>query len=60
LRSVTFLSCIYDGDDCFLDAFNQSQFAIDNISAVPEPGSLGLLVLSLGMMAGAARRRTVR
>jgi hypothetical protein len=60
LRSVTFLSCIYDGDDCFLDAFNQSQFAIDNISAGPEPGSLGLLVLSLGMMAGAARRRTLR
>ncbi len=59
LWSVTFLACLYDvSGACVNPAGNQAQFAIDNIYArVPEPGSLGLALLGLGLMAGVARRR---
>ena len=59
LWSVTFLACLYDVDgNCVNPAGNEAQFAIDNIYArVPEPGSLGLALLGLGLMAGVARRR---
>ena len=59
VRSVTFLACLYDAKgDCVNPAGNEAQFALDNIYArVPEPGSLGLALLGLGMMAGVARRR---
>lgn len=61
LRSATFFACIYANEGCINPAGNEAQFALDNIYAsVPEPGSLALLVLGLGLMAGAARRRTVR
>jgi hypothetical protein len=59
LWSVTFLACLYDANGaCVNPAGNEAQFALDNIYArVPEPGSLGLALLGLGMMAGVARRR---
>lgn len=59
VRSVTFLACLYDANGaCVNPAGNEAQFALDNIYArVPEPGSLGLALLGLGMMAGVARRR---
>lgn len=59
LRSVTFFACVLDYGNCFYPGDNQAQFALDNIyaTAVPEPGSLGLALLGLGLMAGAARRR---
>lgn len=58
LQSVTFFACVKFDGQCFYPAENQAQFAIDNIYArVPEPGSLGLALLGLGLMAGVGRRR---
>lgn len=59
LRSVTFFAAISFDGDLYYPAGNEAQFALDNIyaTAVPEPGSLGLALLGLGLMAGAARRR---
>jgi len=58
LKSVTFFACVNFDGQCFYPAENQAQFAIDNIYArVPEPGSLGLALLGLGLMAGVGRRR---
>ena len=58
LRSVTFFACFGSVSSCTWPAEGQSQFALDNIYArVPEPGSLGLALLGLGLMAGVARRR---
>jgi hypothetical protein len=65
LRSVTFIGCHVDGQgNClpapFANNGNLAQFAIDNINAeLPEPGSLMLAALGLGL-AGVARRRTAR
>lgn len=58
LRSVTFFACVFTAQGCVWPAENLGQFALDNIYArVPEPGSLGLALLGLGLMAGVARRR---
>jgi hypothetical protein len=58
LQSVTFFACVNFDGQCYYPAENQAQFAIDNIYArVPEPGSLGLALLGLGLMAGVGRRR---
>lgn len=55
---VTFSACLYtNANTCVLPAGNQAQFALDNISYVPEPGSLPLLALSLAGMFAAYRRR---
>jgi hypothetical protein len=55
---VTFNACLYTGaGTCVNPAGNQAQFAIDNISFVPEPGSLPLVALSLVGLLAAARRR---
>ncbi len=57
LQSLTFTACVFDNGNCVAPNFNQNQFAIDNlILAVPEPGSLALAALALGMV-GATRRR---
>lgn len=53
---VYFLACIDDGvGGCSLDD-PLAQFAIDNIR-VPEPGSLLLVALGLGLAAASRRRR---
>ena len=58
LSSVTFFACLLSEGTCYWPAENQAQFALDNIYArVPEPGSLGLALLGLGLMACVARRR---
>ncbi len=59
LRSVTFFACMMFDGQCYYPAGNEAQFALDNIyaTAVPEPGTLGLALLGLGLMAGVARRR---
>jgi hypothetical protein len=59
--SVTISSCLYDGNgDCLNPANNQAQFAVDNITYLPEPGSIALVGLSLaGMLAANRRRRSV-
>lgn len=55
---VTFSACLYtDSGACVNPADNQAQFAIDDITFVPEPGSLPLVALSLAGMLAACRRR---
>jgi hypothetical protein len=61
--SLTISACIYDADavcsNSFASpAFNQAQFALDNLSlnAVPEPASFLLAALGLGAL-GLSRRR---
>jgi hypothetical protein len=55
---VTFSACLFtDSGACVNPAGNQAQFAIDDITFVPEPGSLPLVALSLVGMFAAARRR---
>lgn len=60
LSELTISACLFDGNgSCFNPAANQAQFAIDNVnvSAVPEPATYAMLVLGLGAVAFAARRR---
>jgi hypothetical protein len=56
---ATFSACLYNADRsaCENPAGNQAQFAIDNITFVPEPGSLPLVALSLAGLFAATRRR---
>lgn len=63
LTSLSISSCIFSGNSCInsLDelAGNQAQFAIDDLqlTTVPEPGSIALLMLGAAGMGMAARRR---
>jgi hypothetical protein len=57
LTEVAFYACLYDGKGGCL-AFsgdNLGQFALDNIK-IPEPASLGLVALALGLLAAGRRR----
>jgi hypothetical protein len=63
LSELTVSACLFDGSgSCFNPAANQAQFAIDNlnVSAVPEPSAYAMLMLGLGGIALAARRRARR
>lgn len=58
LWSLTFSACTFDiGGDCVAPFLNLNQFAIDDIAVVPEPPSLALAVVALGLAAAAARGR---
>lgn len=60
LSELTVSACLFDGHGgCVNPAGNQAQFAIDNVnvSAVPEPSAYAMLMLGLGGVAFAARRR---
>jgi hypothetical protein len=55
---ATFQACLYDGTGACVNPANyQAQFAVDNLTYVPEPGSLSLVGLSLAGMLAAYRRR---
>ncbi|MES2321984.1 MAG: NF038120 family PEP-CTERM protein [Pseudomonadota bacterium] len=64
--SLTINACLWDGNgDCSNSfdspAFNQAQFAIDNVvlNEIPEPGSIALFGLAAGAL-GLSRRRAAR
>lgn len=63
LLSLSLSSCVYTEQGNCVFGDNLAQFAVDNIvlgaSAVPEPGTLALVLLALGMI-GVARRRQLR
>ncbi|MCW7541060.1 NF038120 family PEP-CTERM protein [Aquabacterium sp. A7-Y] len=59
VSSIDFFACIYgEGGACLNPSGNLGQFALDNLSLVPvpEPGSVVLLALGLGGLAGFGRR----
>lgn len=60
LLSATFLFLTPDGSgDIVWPNANFNQFAIDNITVVPLPGTLALALLTLGVFGGLRNRRSV-
>ncbi|QPF73461.1 PEP-CTERM sorting domain-containing protein [Roseateles sp. DAIF2] len=58
VTSLTLTACLYDGlGGCVRDA-SLSQFGIDNLR-VPEPGTIGLVLAAIGLMAATRRRQSV-
>ena len=63
LRSLTINACLYDGSgDCLAVrdfTQNQAQFGVDNITLaeVPEPASIGLMLLGVAGLSAARRRK---
>jgi len=54
---VSFFACTFDANlSCVAPNNNFNQFAIDNI--IPEPGSLALAALALGLVGGLRKRRS--
>ncbi|HZF79321.1 MAG TPA: NF038120 family PEP-CTERM protein [Rubrivivax sp.] len=54
---VTFSACTYSGTSCVSPSDNLNQFALDNVTAVPEPAALALMLMGLGVVGAAKRRR---
>lgn len=58
MRSVELFACTANAaGDCVSPNQNFGQFALDNINFVPEPGSLALVMLALGLTGGLRARR---
>ncbi|NNG23785.1 PEP-CTERM sorting domain-containing protein [Massilia sp. ML15P13] len=62
LTSLTINACLFDGDVCQTDhqlTQNQAQFAVDNINLaeVPEPATIGLMLMGVAGLTAARRRK---
>lgn len=58
MRSIELFACTANAaGNCVNPNQNFGQFALDNINFVPEPGSLALVVLALGLTGGLRGRR---
>jgi hypothetical protein len=56
VSEVSFFACVYDSTGFCSFADPTAQFALDNISYIPTPASLALVIGALGLLAATRRR----